>query len=162
MWAIGCTMFELIKGKPLFNAKHYLELIRMIIQKLGTPSPEDIEQIKSQPAIKFLNQQPFSKPKKISDEIENYPNSKALDLIDKCLTFNPKKRITAQEAMKHPYFADIFEEEHLKCEDHKMDFDFEEKENLSYEELKKMIIKEVVELNQEVGEEEECGDLLSI
>ena len=43
IWAIGCTLYELIKGQPLFDAKHYLELIRLIIQKLGTPDQETLK-----------------------------------------------------------------------------------------------------------------------
>lgn len=39
----------------------------------------------------------------------NY-NPKVLDLLDRCITFDPSKRITTLEALKHPYFEDIFEE----------------------------------------------------
>jgi mitogen-activated protein kinase 1/3 len=30
-------------------------------------------------------------------------NAMALDLLEKLLTFNPTKRITVEEALKHPY-----------------------------------------------------------
>ena len=44
-------------------------------------------------------------------------SEKAKDLIKKCLTYDKNKRITAEEALKHEFFADdinpnnIFEEE---------------------------------------------------
>lgn len=42
MWSIGCTFYELIVGQPLFHAKHYLELIELMIKKLGTPDQESL------------------------------------------------------------------------------------------------------------------------
>ena len=35
-----------------------------------------------------------------------------LDLLDKMLRSNPSERITAKEAMKHPYLADV--PDHIK------------------------------------------------
>ena len=33
------------------------------------------------------------------------------DVINKCLTLNPRKRITVEECLKHPFFADAVAEE---------------------------------------------------
>lgn len=33
-----------------------------------------------------------------------YLTEQGMDLMSKLLTYDPKKRITAQEALKHPYF----------------------------------------------------------
>lgn len=32
-------------------------------------------------------------------------SEEAIDLVQKLLTFNPEKRISAQDAMQHPWFA---------------------------------------------------------
>ena len=37
----------------------------------------------------------------------------ALDLLSKMITWSPDKRLTVTEAMQHPYFAAILEEEDL-------------------------------------------------
>ena len=40
-----------------------------------------------------------------------YPNAeeKALDLLDKMLTFNPNKRISVEEALAHPYLEQYYD-----------------------------------------------------
>lgn len=36
-----------------------------------------------------------------------YPNCEALQLLERMLTYNPNCRITAEEALKHPYFKEV-------------------------------------------------------
>ena len=51
--------------------------------------------------------------------------------------------------MMHPYFKDFFEKEHLIVTKNDMDFDFDRKEKWTLENVKKMIIKEVNEVNKD-------------
>lgn len=95
--------------------------------------------------------QPFVSPKKISDKIKSYSNPLALDLLDRCLTFNPQKRITAEEAMRHPYFQELFEEDHLKAPV-VIDFSFEKNSSITLEELKIEIMEQISDLNLKKGE----------
>lgn len=41
-------------------------------------------------------------------------NTLALDLLDKMLQFNPEKRITAEQALRHKYLEELFDEQDLK------------------------------------------------
>lgn len=41
-------------------------------------------------------------------------DAQAHDLLKKLLHFNPEKRISAERALHHPYFASIFNEEDLE------------------------------------------------
>lgn len=43
--------------------------------------------------------------------VQLYPNAdrKALDLLDRMLTFNPQKRITVEEALAHPYLEQYYD-----------------------------------------------------
>ena len=73
------------------------------------------------------------------------PNKDAIDLLRKMLTFDPKKRITVEEALKHPYLAA------LHCEDDEpttepvsaFDFDYEIFD-LKKEEYKDLIFEEIM------------------
>lgn len=46
------------------------------------------------------------KQPKAFDKIFPQANKEALDLLSKMLIFDPSKRITVNEALKHPYFSD--------------------------------------------------------
>lgn len=151
VWAIGCTLYELLVGEPLFQAKHYLELIKMIIEKLGFPTDAELTAIHNPQAVNFLNKLPKHPPRNISDGI-NYPNKLALDLLDKCMKFEPGKRITAEAALRHPYLTSYFEESDITKSIIEVDFSFEQNEHITEAEIKLMLLEEINVLNNSADE----------
>lgn len=147
IWSVGCTFFELIDSKILFGeANNYITLLEMIIQMLGTPSTETLNFIENENAINWIKTQKAAPKRLASSYLKNKDISKqALDLLDKCLVFDPRHRISAKEALEHPYFEDLFEAENdlniLKLE---FDFEFEKKKDLTMEEMKNRLFKEVM------------------
>lgn len=95
----------------------------MIFEILGKPSKEDLEFITNENAKDYVNSLEDSKDK--LDTLIKYDNIHAVDLIRKLLTINPHKRITADEALRHPYFEKFFDEEDLRVFEDKIDFEFE-------------------------------------
>lgn len=82
---------------PIRTDHHQLTLILGV---LGTPSLEDFYQINSQRSRDYLRALPFQKKKPLQTL---YPNANplAIDLLERCLTFNPKKRSTVESALAH-------------------------------------------------------------
>ena len=152
IWSVGCTFFELIKGTPLFQPKNYLDLVKMIIQLLGTPDDELIDIVMNINAKNFLKSLPHSPPGKVSKLLSGYCNPLALDLLDRCLEFDPRKRITATEALKHPYFESLYDPSELATPQPPLDFSFEMNPKVTLDELKMAIVKEVNLINKESGE----------
>lgn len=66
-------------------------------------------------ARSYLQSLPF-KPK--VPWVRLFPNadSRALDLLDKMLTFNPNNRISVEEALAHPYLEQYYDpDDEVNC-----------------------------------------------
>lgn len=67
------------------------------------------------------------------------------------LQFNPKKRISALEALKHEYFQDIFDPEQLQTEE-KFDFSFEK--DIESVGCKKILYNSIIEFKKKLKKKE--------
>ena len=65
-----------------------------------------------------------------------------MDLLEKMLQFHPKKRITIEQALKHPYMESLHNEEDEPAADKPFDFDFEN-HTMDKAMLQKLIFEEV-------------------
>ncbi|XP_025946618.1 mitogen-activated protein kinase 15 [Apteryx rowi] len=103
MWSIGCILGELLLGKPLFPGTSTVNQIEQILRVIPAPSAEDILAMQSDYRASVINR--MSSRQRVTFE-EILPSSTplhALDLLKKLLVFNPHKRLTAEEALQHPY-----------------------------------------------------------
>lgn len=100
----GCILGELLAGKPIFPGSSTMNQLDRILEVTGRPSQEDIDAIQSPFAATMLDSLPMVEPRKLEDMFPGAP-PEALDLLFRCMQFNPDKRITAHEALRHPYVA---------------------------------------------------------
>ncbi|KAK9429534.1 kinase-like domain-containing protein [Lipomyces doorenjongii] len=103
MWSVGCILAEMLSGKPLFPGKDYHHQLTLILDVLGTPTMEDYYAVKSARAREYIRSLPFKKRVSFASMFGPDTNPLAIDLLEKMLTFNPSKRITVEDALKHPY-----------------------------------------------------------
>lgn len=105
MWAMGCVIGEMLQGHPLFEGRSTLDQLRLIVESIGVPSEADVRSLHSPEIEKLMESLPI--PLSFSPLIENkeLKDSEATDLMTKLIVFNPTKRLTALEALQHPYVA---------------------------------------------------------
>lgn len=99
---------------------------------------EDYYGIKSRRAREYIRSLPFKK-KIPFKHLFPKSNDLALDLLEKLLAFNPAKRITVEEALRHPYLEPYHDPEDEPTADPIPEefFDFDKnKDSLSKEQLK--------------------------
>merc|ERR1711874_159533 len=101
IWSCGCIFAELMSRKPLFPGLNESDQLSRIMGLLGTPAEEDWPQDTDVLRANFTNYRARDIAE-ILPEIE--PDAR--DLLEKMLSFDPKKRISARQALAHPYFAD--------------------------------------------------------
>ena len=112
VWSVGCVFAELIGGRVLFPGKQLVEQMNLIINVLGSPSDAMISKLKSKRSQAYLRNLPKKNKVPFSSLFPRASQS-ALDLLDRMLQFDPSKRITVVEALRHPYLAVHFKEKDL-------------------------------------------------
>lgn len=113
-------MAELMLGQPLFPGESGIDQLVEIIKVLGTPTRDQIRTMNpNYMEHKFpqIKPHPFNKVCQLLLESPNISthihqvfrkaDSNAIDLISKLLEYTPTQRLSAIEAMGHPFFNEL-------------------------------------------------------
>lgn len=105
LWSIGIIFIELMLGEPPFQKGSDPEIIQDLWALCGSPTNEHW------PTAEALPGWSIARPRKtyarnIFGKYSKHINKTGLDLLDKLLTLNPDQRITAEDALKHPFFSE--------------------------------------------------------
>ncbi|XP_037346506.1 mitogen-activated protein kinase 14B isoform X2 [Pungitius pungitius] len=141
IWSVGCIMAELLTGQTLFPGTDHIDQLKLIMMLIGTPGPELLMKISSESARNYINSLPHM-PKRNFADVFIGANPLAVDLLEKMLVLDTDKRITASEALAHPYFAQYHDPDD-EPEAEPYDQSFESRE-LEIEEWKRLTYEEVI------------------
>lgn len=133
-WSIGCTLYELFTGKILFTGDSNNQMLKNIMEirgklsgklyrrgqlshmhfdELGNFISIERDKILGKTSVRTL---PMVKPTRDlrtrllaassgMNDAETKELNHFIDLLERCLSLNPDKRITPSEAIKHPFFT---------------------------------------------------------
>ncbi|KAF3785345.1 Cyclin-dependent kinase G-2 [Nymphaea thermarum] len=115
MWSLGCIMAELLAKEPLFCGKNEIDQLDKIFRILGTPNEKIWPGYVKLPGVKCnYVKQPYNKlrekfPKFTAATFSGKPalSDAGFDLLNRLLTYDPEKRITADEALNHDWFREF-------------------------------------------------------
>jgi mitogen-activated protein kinase 15 len=104
MWSVGTILGEMLGGAPMFPGKSTVHQLELVVEITGRPNKMDIKAIKSKHTAAMLESLAV-KPQKSLQSLFPTASVDALDLMSRLLVFNPEKRLSVQEAIRHPYLA---------------------------------------------------------
>uniref|UniRef100_A0A8C6Q0E0 mitogen-activated protein kinase n=1 Tax=Nothobranchius furzeri TaxID=105023 RepID=A0A8C6Q0E0_NOTFU len=104
IWSVGCIMAELLTGRPLFPGTDHIDQLKLIMTLVGRPGQELLDKITSETARNYVSSLPNMTKRNFADVFIG-ANPLAVDLLEKMLVLDTDRRITAAEALTHPYFA---------------------------------------------------------
>lgn len=104
IWSTGCVMAELMQGQPLFPGESGIDQLVEIIKVLGTPSRD---QIRTMNPNYMEHKFPQIRPHPFNKVFRPRTPPEAISLISCLLEYTPSARLTAIEAMTHPFFDEL-------------------------------------------------------
>ncbi|XP_042348241.1 cyclin-dependent kinase 17-like isoform X2 [Plectropomus leopardus] len=108
MWGVGCIFYEMITGRPLFPGSTVEDELHLIFRILGTPTEETWPGITTSEEFKTYNF-PQYHPEPLVNHAPRIDND-GHDLLSVLLQFEAKKRISAEDALRHSYFRSFGEQ----------------------------------------------------
>ncbi|XP_006521163.1 mitogen-activated protein kinase 15 isoform X2 [Mus musculus] len=133
MWSLGCILGEMLRGQPLFPGTSTFHQLELILKTIPLPSMEELQDLGSDysalilqnlgsriytrrkaevtdrrfragGALERRRQAAARRPQQTLDALlppDTPPE--ALDLLKRLLAFAPDKRLSAEQALQHPY-----------------------------------------------------------
>ncbi|EIE88086.1 hypothetical protein G6F46_006183 [Rhizopus delemar] len=145
VWSAGCIFAEMLEGKPLFPGKDHVHQFSIITELLGTPPDDVIATICSENTLRFVKNLPKCEPVPFNQRFSGQ-DPEAIDLLEKMLTFDPRKRITAEQALSHPYLAPYHDPSDEPIAPEKFDWSFNEAD-LPVDTWKVMMYSEILDFH---------------
>lgn len=174
VWSIGCVVAELcgmlksnaptfMDRSPLFpgnscfplSPDHHTKMRRagfpssntdqlnVIFEVIGTPNETELDFITDDKALMYLRS--FGQREKKEFALI-YPHShgNVIQLMERMLLFDPRKRISVTEALASPYFDDIRDPSKELDAEVPADFEFEHIEDITAQQLRHYFIEEIL------------------
>ncbi|TRY50845.1 putative Cdc2-related protein kinase [Cryptosporidium tyzzeri] len=112
MWSVGCILGELVLQQPLFCSETEAGVLKSIGDTLGSPPSDMLFELKklplwndhdNNPLLQILGSGTGSKFRQFTSRIEEKVGQQGLDLLLQLLQYSPESRLTARQALEHPW-----------------------------------------------------------
>ncbi|KAL4775778.1 mitogen-activated protein kinase mpkC [Aspergillus nidulans var. acristatus] len=150
LWSVGCILAEMLLGRPLFPGTDHINQFWLITDLLGNPPDEVIDRITTNNVSMHLL--PASLSGTSSDQL-----NLALNLLDNLLVFDPDRRISAEQGLKHPWMGPYHDPTDEPVATEQFDWSFNDAD-LPLDTWKIMIYSEVLDFFQLTTNAEPTGE----
>ena len=115
MWSLGCILYELFVGFPIFAGEDEKEQMQCIMEVKGIPPRSmiviasrrkvffdddyrPIQVANSKGKLRHINSKNLAQMMQCDEQQNDF-----VDFIDRCLEWKPEKRMTPEDAFRHPW-----------------------------------------------------------
>lgn len=108
MWSLGAIAGEMVTGKALFPGDSEIDQLFRIFRTLGTPGEAEWPGVTQLPDYKSSFPRWEVDKKHVLEQLLRKLDANGRELIELMLTYYPKRRVTARQALQHTYFDKVF------------------------------------------------------
>lgn len=151
MWGIGCIAAEFLH-RTHGHIFHDLEIrnpLKEVVQVLGYPTESQMAHLTRPSSKWYMRRLKTNQPGSLRERVSSDDES-AVDFVSKLLRFAPHERMSATEALRHPFIAQVAMKERKRINAH-MKTSSEPVQKMSRSALKDLVWKEVAELHPEAA-----------
>ncbi|PQE29128.1 map kinase protein [Rutstroemia sp. NJR-2017a BBW] len=156
IWSAGCIFAEMLEGKPLFPGKDHVNQFSIITELLGTPPDDVIHTIASENTLRFVQSLPKRERQPLADKFRN-ADPLAIDLLERMLVFDPRKRVKASEALAHEYLSPYHDPTDEPVAEEKFDWSFNDAD-LPVDTWKIMMYSEILDYHNVQDDNQELAN----
>ncbi|XP_061584168.1 cyclin-dependent kinase 18 isoform X3 [Cololabis saira] len=110
MWGVGCILYEMATGRPMFPGATVKEELHLIFRLMGTPTEETWPGISSNEDFRsYLF--PKYKPQALINHMPRL-DTEGIDLLSALLLYETRSRISSEAALRHAYFLSLGDNVH--------------------------------------------------
>ncbi|KAG2258628.1 hypothetical protein Bca52824_077922 [Brassica carinata] len=146
IWSAGCIFLEMMTRIPLFSGRDRVDQLRLILELIGSPTENDIGSF-NESSKQYLRMIPWFDCQSFIAKFPDVPFLAVL-LLEKMLKFDPKQRISAEDALADPYFETLHNINNEPVCTKLFEFDLEQ-HPLTVEQIQELIYHEALAFKPE-------------
>uniref|UniRef100_A0A6Q2YBM9 cyclin-dependent kinase n=1 Tax=Esox lucius TaxID=8010 RepID=A0A6Q2YBM9_ESOLU len=110
MWGVGCILFEMATGRPMFPGSTVKEELHLVFRLLGTPTEESWPGISNNDEFRSY-MFPQYRPQQLINHVPRL-DTEGIDMLTALLLYDTRARNSAEASLRHPYFLSLGEDIH--------------------------------------------------
>uniref|UniRef100_A0AAZ3Q5Q6 Protein kinase domain-containing protein n=1 Tax=Oncorhynchus tshawytscha TaxID=74940 RepID=A0AAZ3Q5Q6_ONCTS len=110
MWGVGCILFEMATGRPMFPGSSVKEELHLVFRIIGTPKEDSWPGISNNDEFRSY-MFPEYRPQPLINHVPRL-DTEGIDMLTALLLYDTRTRVSAEASLRHPYFLTLGENIH--------------------------------------------------